>query len=217
MSEPASTLDKSGFFQTALSAFRLGAVLLAVYWCYRILEPFIPLVLFGAIIAIAIYPLHQNLAARLGNRIKLSATLLTLVGFVILITPVVAVTESLVSSTMELATKISDGSMQVPPPPDRVRGFPLVGERLRSNWLLASQSLGAALDRFGPQLETLRHTLIATARGASAAFLQMLVSIISAGVFLATAERSVFPTGSAAFFFENCSSAYASLTDLPRI
>jgi predicted PurR-regulated permease PerM len=190
MSNSASTSEEGGFHQTALTALRLGAVLLAIYWCYRILAPFVPLVLWGAIIAVAIYPLHEKLAARLGNRTKLSATLITLLGLMVLTTPVVMLTESLVVSSMDLAEDISAGSVDVPPPPERVREWPLVGERLHSSWLLASQNLDAAATRFGPQLEGVRHSLVATAGGAGAAFLQMFISIIIAGVFLAAAEGS---------------------------
>jgi predicted PurR-regulated permease PerM len=194
MSDSTSISEKVGFDQTALSALRLGLILLAVYGCYRILAPFIPLVLWGAIIAVAIYPLHRKLAARLGNRIKLSATLITLLGLVILTAPVVVLTESLVTSSMALAADISEGSVQVPPPPERVQEWPLVGERLHSSWQLASENLSAALKRFDPQLQALRGRLIATAGGAGAAFLQMFFSIIIAGVFLAAAEGSVAGT-----------------------
>ena len=143
MSDSASRSKKGGFNKTALDALRLGSVLLAVYWCFRILAPFIPLVLWGAIIAVAIYPLHRKLAARLGNRTKLSATLITLLGLAILTTPVVVLTESLVTSSMGLAADISEGSMHLPPPPESVQEWPLVGETLHSNWLLASENLGA--------------------------------------------------------------------------
>jgi predicted PurR-regulated permease PerM len=92
---------------------------------------------------------------------------------------------------MDLATSISEGSVQVPPPPEQIQEWPLVGEKLYSSWQQASENLGALLARFGPQLEKLRDILIATAGGAGAAFLQMFFSMIITGVFLATAEGSV--------------------------
>ncbi len=194
MSDSASTSGKGGFDQTALNALRLGAILFAVYWCYRILAPFIPLVLGGAIIAVAIYPLHLRLAARLGNRVKLSATLITLLGLMPLTAPVVILTESLVTSSMDLAENISNGTVHIPPPSAAVQEWPLVGERLHSNWLLASENLSAALQRFAPQLEVLRLSLIKMAAGAGAASLQMLISIIITGIFLAAAQSSLAST-----------------------
>ncbi len=191
MSDSASTSGKGGFDQTALNALRLGLLFLIVYWCYKIVAPFIPLVLWGVIIAVAVYPLHRSLAERLGNRIKLSATLVTLLGLLILTTPVVVLTESLVESSMDIASDIADGSVQVPPPPERVEKWPLVGEKLHSGWTLASQNLSAALERFGPQLEVLRHRLVAIAGGAGAAFLQLFFSIVIAGFFLAASKSSM--------------------------
>ena len=64
MSNSLSTSGKAGFDQTALTALRLGLIFFAVFWCFQIVAPFIPLVLWGAIVAVAIYPLHLNLVAR---------------------------------------------------------------------------------------------------------------------------------------------------------
>jgi predicted PurR-regulated permease PerM len=191
MSDSASTSEKGGFYPTALTTLRLGVLLIILYWCYRILAPFIPLLLWGAILAVATYPMHRKLAARLGNRLKISATLITLLGLIVLTTPVIVLTESLVSSSKDLAENISEGSVELPPPPERVKRWPLVGERLHSGWQLASENLGVVLEKYGPQLEAIRDGLIATAGGAGAAFLQMFISIIIAGIFLATAEGSV--------------------------
>jgi len=196
MSDSATASNPIGFDQTALTALRLGLLLLIVYWCYRIVAPFIPLILWGAIIAVTIYPLHRRLAARIGNRVKLSATLMTLLGLLVLTAPVVILTESLVDSSMELAANISEGSVQVPPPPESVGEWPVVGKKLHSGWSLASENLDTAVQRFGPQLEALRHRLIATAGGAGAAFLQLFFSIIVSGVFLAASESSLKGTRS---------------------
>ena len=194
MSDSASISEKGGFYPTALTTLRLGALLIVLYWCYRILAPFIPLVLWGAILAVAIYPMHRKLAARLGNRVKISATLITLLGLLVLVTPVAVLTESLVSSSKDLAEDISEGSMKLPPPPERVKKWPLVGEKLHSGWQQASENIGVALKKYSPQLEAIRDVLISISGGAGAAFLQMFLSIIIAGIFLSTAEASIAGT-----------------------
>jgi predicted PurR-regulated permease PerM len=114
-----------------------------------------------------------------------------LLGLIILVTPIVVLTESLVSSSMNLADNIEEGAVQIPPPPERVEEWPFLGERLYSTWQLASENLTAALMRFEPQLEVMRVGLIAAAGAAAAAALQMFVSIIIAGVLLAAADRCV--------------------------
>jgi predicted PurR-regulated permease PerM len=194
MIESASTHREGGFYTTFRNTLRLGALLIILYWCYQILAPFIPLVLWAAIMAVAVYPLYRKLAARLGNRVKLSATLVTLVGLIVLTIPVVVLTESLVGSTMHLAESISEGSLEVPQPPDHVKSWPVIGGKLHTGWQLASENIDAAMKKYSSQLEVLRTGLIATAGGAGAAFIQMFFSIIIAGVFLVTAEGSVAGT-----------------------
>ena len=189
MSESEPTSGNDGFDQTARTVLRLVVVLLIIYWCFQILAPFIPFIVWGGIIAV--YPLHEKLSIRLGSRTKLSATLITLLGLVILTTPVVVLTESLIDTSTNLAAEISEGSIHVPPPPDRVEELPVVGEKLYASWSLASENLSAALKRFGPQLNTLHEILIAMAGGAAAAFLQMFFSMVIAGVFLAAKEGCV--------------------------
>ena len=198
MSNSSTTIEKIGLDQKILSALRIGAIFLVVYLGYRILAPFIPLVLWGAIMAVAIYPLHRRMAAWIGDRINISATLVTLLGLIILIVPLIILTESLVTGSMSLADGISAGTVHVPSPPEWIQGWPLVGEKLHAGWLLASENFGAALQQFGPQLEALRESLIAIAGGVGGASLQMFGSIIIAGVFLGTADsclakaRSIF-------------------------
>ena len=194
MNNSTSTPEVRRFDQIALTALRLVLVLFAVYWCFQIVAPFIPLVLWGAIVAMGIYPLHLQLATRLGNREKLSATLMTLLGLIVLTTPVILLTDSLMTSSTAIATSISEGTMQLSSPPERIQELPLVGEKLYSSWLLASQNLSAAMEQFSPQLEKVRDILITTAGGAGKAFLQMFFSVIIAGVFLTTAKSSVAGT-----------------------
>jgi len=191
MSEPETSQSDDNFVQTAHTALRLGVLFLILYWCYQILSPFLPFIVWGGIIAVAVYPLHESLSTRLAGRTKLSATLITLLGLVILTAPVVVLTESLVQSSMDLAAGISEGSLHIPPPPDRVAALPVIGEQLHSSWSLAAENLSAALQRFGPQLHAFGGTLLATAGGAAGAFLQLFFSMIIAGVFLAAKEGSV--------------------------
>ena len=51
-------------------AARIGLVGLLVVWSLLIIRPFIQPVLWGVIIAIGFYPLHQKLASILGGRKK---------------------------------------------------------------------------------------------------------------------------------------------------
>ena len=47
---------------------RVGALAVLAFWCFRILQPFFVPVIWGVIIAVAIYPLYQMLVNFLRGR-----------------------------------------------------------------------------------------------------------------------------------------------------
>jgi len=194
MNSPVSSSDDGNFAATASNAVRLGILFLLLYWCFLIIAPFVPLVLGGAIIAVAIYPLHQKLSAKTGGRNKLSAVLLILAGLAVLITPVVMLSGSVVENVQTWAADIESGSLQVPPPNESVQDWPIVGEDLYSAWRLTSENLTAAAERYAPQLEGLRNAMVSAAAGAGSGILQMILSLIVAGIFLASTEASAAGT-----------------------
>ncbi len=186
--------DNGSFGNTATNAVRLGILFLLLYWCFLIIGPFIHLVVWGAIIAVAVYPLHTKFSARLGNRHKLSAILLTLLALVVLTTPVVMLAGSMIEIVQTWSADIERESLRVPPPADSVQEWPVIGEEVYSAWQLASESLTAVAEKYAPQLEGLRNALVGAAAGIGSGIIQMILSIIIAGLFLASADASVAGT-----------------------
>ena len=66
-------------------AVRLGVLAVLVAWCFQILKPFISPVIWGIIIAVAVYPAYEKLNAKLGDRRKLTAAVMTLAALLIII------------------------------------------------------------------------------------------------------------------------------------
>ena len=170
------------------AAVRISLLALLVLWCFNIIRPFIMPILWGAIMAVAIYPLYEMAYHKLGGREKLTATLITLIALAILIIPSVMLSESLIESTQNIAAEYDAGTLTVPPPSDKVKDWPLVGEELHSAWSLASTNMEAALVKFKPQIETFGKWFLSSAAGIGAGVLMFIVSIIIAGVFLVFAR-----------------------------
>jgi predicted PurR-regulated permease PerM len=57
-------------------AIRLGVLAVLVAWCFQILRPFVSPIVWGIIIAVALYPVYQKLNVKLGDRRKLTAACL---------------------------------------------------------------------------------------------------------------------------------------------
>jgi predicted PurR-regulated permease PerM len=74
------------------AALQIGLVALLVYACSRFILPFTGILVWSAILAVMLYPLHLRLVVRLGNR--WSALLIGLVGVVVTLVPMVAVVTS---------------------------------------------------------------------------------------------------------------------------
>jgi predicted PurR-regulated permease PerM len=172
------------------AAIRIGLVLLLVLWCFNIVRPFIMPVLWGSIIAVAIYPLFVKFGSVLGGRRKTAATLLTLFALALLITPTVILTDSAIENSQHIAKRLREGTLGIPPPPEMVQSLPLVGKTLYSTWDLAATNLGEVFGKYREQLTGLGKWLLSAAAGAGMTVLQFVISIIIAGVLLVYARSS---------------------------
>ena len=185
---PRTEEDK--IFQARMmdAAIRISLLALVVLWCFNIVRPFILPVLWGAIMAVAIYPLFEKAYKKLGGREKLTAILITLLALAVLITPAVMLSGSLIESSQKLAADYEAGTLSVPPPAETVKDWPLVGEKLYSGWTLASNNLEAALVKFKPQVTTAGKWFVSAAAGVGGGILMFIISIIVAGAFLVYAH-----------------------------
>jgi predicted PurR-regulated permease PerM len=179
--------DKLFVARALEAAIRIGLVALLLYWCFKIGQPFIEIIIWGIVIAVAIHPGYDRLKSALGGRGRLAATLITLFALIVLLVPTYMLSDSLINAVQEYSANIDQGTLRVPPPPESVRSWPVIGEPLHTFWNLASNNLAAALSKITPQLKKFGIPLLSTAAGAGVGILKFVVSIIIAGVLLANA------------------------------
>ena len=87
-------------------AVRLGLIGLFAYWSLTLVAPFAVVMIWAIIFAVALYPLYASLRARLGGRGGLAATLITLVGLVIIIGPLAAITLNFADAVQPVITEL---------------------------------------------------------------------------------------------------------------
>lgn len=191
MNTPNSSLNDEIFLKRALeTTIHIGVIVILVAWCFQIVQPFIIPIVWGIIIAVATYPGYCWLLTTLAERRRLAATLLTLFMLVALIVPSMMLTGTLVESVTALARDLGDGALTIPPPPQIIETWPVIGGRLTNFWSLASVNLQAALQQIAPQLKTFSAWLLSAAAGAGFALLQFIVAIVISGILLAYSENS---------------------------
>jgi predicted PurR-regulated permease PerM len=145
--------DKLFVARALEAAIRIGLVFLILMWCFRIGQPFIQTIVWGIIIAVAVHPGYERLKSALGGRDRLAATLITLFALIVLLVPAYMLSDSLIDAVQKYSANIDQGTLRVPPPPESVRSWPVIGEPLHKFWNLASTNLAAALGKITPQLQ----------------------------------------------------------------
>jgi predicted PurR-regulated permease PerM len=169
-------------------AVRLGAILLMVGWCLVIIAPFLGIVAWALIIAIALDDAFEALCRRLGGRRILAAVLSVGLALLMIFGPAVLLSESLVSAAQQLAHDLKGREIALPPPGPAVRELPIVGPALYEAWLRASENLVETLGRLRPQLQVVSGWLLTTAGSVGAGILQLIASIVIAGAMLVRSE-----------------------------
>ena len=164
-------------------ALQIGLIALLVYACSRYISPFSDLLLWSAILAVMLYPLHLRLAVRLGNR--WSALLIGLVGVGVMLVAMVTVVTSLASSLYSLVTGLQNQSLTVPPPPVWLPGLPLVGQKLTEAWALVATNMPAAFVKYHEVLSEPAARLVSSAGGLAAGQLSFVLSFGIAAVIVA--------------------------------
>src|SRR5262245_23596056 len=97
-SKPDTEAEERGASPLLDALIRAGLILAFVLLCYRVFSPFLTLMVWAVILAVTLYPLQQFLAARLGGRQGLSATLLVILGTAFIVAPTALLMNSLADS-----------------------------------------------------------------------------------------------------------------------
>ncbi|UYN97001.1 MAG: AI-2E family transporter [Enhydrobacter sp.] len=167
---------------------RIALIAGVAYVSLMLLRPIGPLLVWAMILAVASYPLHALLRRRLGLRPGLSAALLSLLLLVILLTPVVLLSLSVVETLDTYGRMLLRGEHVMPPPPESVRGWPMIGARIYDLWLNAANDVRALLAAHASQIAVFGRFVGGIAAGVALEVLQFAGAIIVAGVLLAYAE-----------------------------
>jgi len=172
-------------------AVRLGLLAFLLYWSFILVRPFVPILAWGAVLAVALYPAFDWLSSHLGGRPRLAATIVTVLCLAIVIGPVAWLGAGLIDSLMEISGQFGDGRLVVPSPPPGLRDWPIVGEPIHDLWSKASTNLEAALRQLAPTLKPVAGYLLAFAGGLGVGALKFLLSVILAGFLFPSGPRLV--------------------------
>jgi len=172
-------------------AVKLAVLALLGYWCFAILRPFLMPIVLGVVLAVALFPIHMKVEKLLGGRKKLAAVLVVVLCLAALLVPTILMSGSLVDGVRMISTKVQEGGIAIPPAPEKVASWPIVGKPLYETWNLASTNLGGLAERVQPQLKAAGLWLVALAKQGVVAALIAAIGLVIAGVLWIQREPAV--------------------------
>lgn len=186
--KPDQDLERRSAVRLMDVFIRAGLVLALVLLCYRIFSPFLVLMLWALILAVALYPLQQSLASRIGGKQGLASTLLVLVGIVVIVLPTILLGSSLADSIQELIQNVRNNTLRIPEPSASVAAWPLVGEKAHGLWSRAHADLPGLVQSMQPKIGELATKALTIVAAMGGGLLQFLLSFIVAGILMAFGE-----------------------------
>jgi predicted PurR-regulated permease PerM len=187
--------DPSGSDQVTANwielTIRLSVLGLLLYLSFVLIRPFLTIAIWSVVLTVALYPVYDWMVDLLGGRRRLAATLLTLVSFLIVIGPATWLALGLIDSLRTLSERLDLSALALPPPPEAVKSWPLIGEPLSQFWDLAANNLQGALAKIAPHLKPIGSSLLQIAADAGAGAIKFFIALIIAGFLYSPAPALV--------------------------
>jgi predicted PurR-regulated permease PerM len=165
-------------------------LLLLLVWCFSIVKPFILIVVWAIVLAVAFYPLYKFLVNKIGEDKKKLVTVIFTLGFVfVFLTPAYFLTKSLATTSIETIEGIKNQTLEIPTPDETVKDWPLIGEDIYNNW----SALSADVKKYTQEHEAFilekAPTVFSGIKGFIGAFFMLLISFIISVVFMYNSKK----------------------------
>jgi predicted PurR-regulated permease PerM len=127
------TNTKGGVNTTLL--FQLLLIVGLLFWSFMIMQPFILLLVWAIILAVALFPVYHRLAGRFsGRKRKWTTILFTLVIALVFFLPGYYLVSATVKGTRAIVEQLQEDTLHVPRPDPSVAEWPFIGEELYNQW-----------------------------------------------------------------------------------
>jgi predicted PurR-regulated permease PerM len=180
-------------FETAMG---YGLPLLLLLACLYVVAPFIPALVWSAVIVVTLWQPLEWLTARLGGRRGLVATLLAFAMLALVVMPAISVAEMLADGMPRIRQMAAQLFAALPrEPPETLLGLPLVGQQAGDAWRLLAEDATAAADaaqRFAPAVG---RWLLARLAGIGETLLQFVLVAIATAVLYAQGRAAAEMAG----------------------
>lgn len=167
---------------------RLGLIVVVVVASERVFAPFIPLMLWGIILAVSLFPLFESLRRRTGLGAGRLATLVVILAILLIGVPSVMLGSSFATHIFDVVGNFDAQTVSIAAPSESVKDWPVVGERVYAAWLSAHTDLPAYMETLQPQLGNFSKAALKTAASTAGTLFFFFGALIVAGIMMAYGE-----------------------------
>ncbi|EJZ20236.1 AI-2E family transporter (plasmid) [Rhizobium sp. Pop5] len=168
---------------------RLGIIGLFAYWTMVLIAPFALIVIWSAILAVALFPMFAALSRLLGNRPVIAAIIIVVGCLVLIIAPFALVAVSFADTVQALIGNLRTGEFTLPAAPAAIKEWPVVGERLHDIWNQVAGDLASTIIKFQAPIREVMGVVVTKLASIGGGVLSFVVSVILSGLFLTQATR----------------------------
>jgi predicted PurR-regulated permease PerM len=150
-----------------------------------IMYPFVSIILWSLILALAIHPLHYSLSRKMGGSPKLASAIIIVSILVMIFLPTWLLIDSVIEQVKVLKVSYDNGTFTVPPPAEKVKEWPIIGTQLYDIWQSASENLEQLLLKYRDQIIGVGSKIGKGILSAVGGIIQIMVSLCIAMILLA--------------------------------
>lgn len=162
---------------------------LLLIWSFYIVKPFVTLIVWSIILAVALHPFYEKLLKLTkGKKKGLVTSVFILILVALIIVPSINLTGSIIDSGQELYQSFDEGSLKVPPPAETVKEWPLIGKKIHGAWSSASSNLEDFIIKYKEEISESLGWLFSSFAGLMGSVALGMFALIIAGVFMSSAD-----------------------------
>ena len=173
---------------------QLGIVFLVLAFCAKLLSPFVMPILWAIIFAIILFPIFNFLQKKLKGRKSLASFLIISIILVILFVPAFYFFSAVTSNILDLKTQIETNTLKIHAPTQNIKDWPIIGNKLYDFLYATSTNLDQAMIDYREPIVEIYKKIAGSIVSSAVGFLQIILSIIIAGVFMVSSSAQKLAT-----------------------
>ncbi len=168
---------------------RLGIIGLFAYWTVVLIAPFALIVIWSAILTVALFPMFEALSRLIGNRPVIAAVIVVVGCLVLIIAPLALVAVNFADAAQALIEKLMTENIALPAAPAAIKEWPVIGERIDDAWNKIAGDLASTIIKFQAPIREVTGVVVTKLASIGGGVLSFVVSTILSGLFLTRATH----------------------------